>query len=214
MTGRLLKHYLPLLAAVLTAMLLFYIYRGQRDLITFIAQSTAYISLVILAVTLLIGPANLLLKKKNPTSANFRRDIGITGGILALIHSVTGLFVHLRGKMWLYFLFDNHRVRLDNFGLANYTGVIATFVILLLLVTSNEYFLRKLNPVKWKNIQRLSYPMIILVAAHCYFYTIVRDNLNKFLWLYIPLFAIILMAQMTGIYLTISDRSALAGKRS
>ena len=61
MTGRLLKHYLPLLAAVLTAMLLFYIYRGQRDFITFIAQSTAYISLVILAVTLLIGPANLVI---------------------------------------------------------------------------------------------------------------------------------------------------------
>ena len=213
MRDRLLKHYLPLLVTVLIVMLLFYINRGQRDFITFIAQSTAYISLVILAVTLLVGPANLLLKKKNPVSANFRRDIGITGGILALIHSVTGLFVHLRGKMWLYFLNDNHQVRLDNFGLANYTGVIATLVIVLLLATSNDYFLRKLNPGKWKNIQRLSYPMIILVAAHCYFYTIGRDNINIFFWFYIPLFAIILVAQMTGVYLTISDRSTLTGKR-
>ncbi len=207
MKSRLLKHYLPLLAIVLTAMLFFFIYRGKRDLITFIAQSTGYISLVILASSLMIGPANLILKNKNPLSTYFRRDIGITGGLLALIHSVTGLFVHLRGKMWLYFLNDNNQVRFDNFGLANYTGAIAALIIIFLIITSNDYFLKKLNSDKWKNIQRLSYLMIFLTAAHCYFYTIGRDNLSIFSWFYIPLFSLLLISQLTGVYLTVSSRS-------
>src|SRR5450631_4205630 len=120
MKERLKKHYIPLISLTIIAGLIFYIYRGKRDIITFIAQSTGYISLLILAILLIIGPINLLLKYKNPISTYLRRDIGILGGSLAVIHSITGLFVHLRGKMWLYFLNDAKHVRLDNFGLANY----------------------------------------------------------------------------------------------
>jgi methionine sulfoxide reductase heme-binding subunit len=203
MKGRLLKHPLPLLIMVLIALLFFFIFRGKRDFISFIAQSTGYISLIILAISLLIGTANLIMKNNNPVSTYFRRDIGIIGGIIALVHSVTGLFVHLRGKMWLYFLNDNHQIRFDNFGLANYSGVIAALIIILLIITSNDYFIKKLNLKNWKNIQRLSYLMILLVAAHCYFYTIGRDNLNIFFWFYIPLFMIVLISQLIGVYLTL-----------
>jgi len=206
MRGRLFKHYVLLLSAVLFAMLLFFIERGKRDPITFIAQSTGYISLVMLAMIFTIGPVNLLLKNKNPVSAYFRRDAGIAGGSLALIHSFAGLFVHLRGRMWLYFLDERHHIRLDHFGLANYTGMIAALIIIVLIITSNDYFFKKLQVTKWKNIQRMSYLMILLVAAHCYFYTIGRDNLSIFFWFYIPLFMLIILMQLTGIYLTISSR--------
>jgi len=208
MKRRLLKHYLPLLTLVLIALLFFFIFRGKRDYITFIAQSTGYISLVILSISFVIGPINLISKNKNPVSNYFRRDIGITGGILALIHSITGLFVHLRGKMWLYFLNESYHIRLDNFGLANYTGVISALIIILLIVTSNDYSLKKLNSQKWKNIQRFSYFMIILVAVHCYFYTIGRDNLSIFFWFYIPLFMIVVISQFIGVYLVVSSRSS------
>jgi methionine sulfoxide reductase heme-binding subunit len=212
MKQRLTKHYLPVLAIVITAMFFFFIFRGKRDSITFIAWSTGYISLVILAISLITGPVNLMMKHKNPLSTYFRRDIGISGGILALIHSVSGLFVHLRGRMWLYFLNENNRIRIDNFGFANYTGVLAALIIILLLVTSNDYLLKKLNSHIWKNIQRSSYLMIILTSLHIYFYTIGRDNLNIFLWFYIPLFLLILILQLTGIYLFRSAGSSKGGK--
>lgn len=200
---RLLRNYLPLLSIVLVSMLFFFIFRGKRDYITFIAQSTGYISLVIIALSLIIGPVNLIFKKKNLLSTYFRRDIGIIGGVLALIHSGTGLFVHLRGKMWLYFLNDHKQIRLDNFGLANYTGLISALLIIILIITSNDKILRRINSRNWKNIQRLSYLMFILVAAHCYFYTIGRNNLSIFFWFYIPLFLIVVILQLTGVYLTI-----------
>jgi sulfoxide reductase heme-binding subunit YedZ len=200
------KHYIPFVSLIIIAGLIFYIYRGKRDTITFIAQSTGYISLVILTISLIIGPLNLLLNNKNPISTYLRRDIGILGGTLAVMHSITGLFVHLRGKMWLYFLNDAKHVRLDNFGLANYIGLISALIIILLLVTSNDYFLKMMIPGRWKNVQRLAYLMFILIAIHCYFYRIGKDNLTPFFWFYIPLFTIVLILQIIGIYLNISSK--------
>lgn len=204
---RLKKHYLPVITLVLITGLIFYFEKSKRDTMSFIAQATGYISIIILSISLIIGSLNLLLKHKNPISTNLRRDISITGGILAVIHSITGLFVHLRGKTWLYFLnkTDNgYSIRHDNFGLANYTGLISALIIILLIIISNDYLLKKLNPGKWKNIQRLSYLMFILIIFHCYYYRIGKENLNLIFWFYIPIFSIVLTFQIIGVRLNIT----------
>lgn len=207
MKERLKKHYLPLISLVFIAGLFFFLKKSNRDAITFIAQATGYISITILTISIILGSVNLLLKHKNPISTYFRRDISIVGGFLAIIHSITGLFVHLRGKTWLYFLNKTdhgYSVRLDNFGLANYTGLISALVILLLLVTSNDYLLKKLNPRNWKNIQRLSYIMFILTLIHCYLYRIGKEDLNILYWFYLPLFITVLTFQIIGICLRLT----------
>ncbi len=101
---RLKKHYFPLLTLVFFAVLFFYFNRGNRNIITFITQASGYISIIILSISLIIGSISLLFKNINPVSTYLRRDISIIGGSLAIIHSIAGLFVHLRGKTWLYFL--------------------------------------------------------------------------------------------------------------
>lgn len=208
---RLKKHYIPFIFLIIITGLIFFFFRGRRDTISFIAFTSGFISLVILSVSLIIGPVNLMLKNKNPVSTYLRRDISITGGLLAVIHSVTGLFVHLRGKMWLYFFNDSDHgstIRLDHFGLANYTGLFASILILLLLIISNDFFLKKLNTDRWKKIQRLSYVMFFLIAVHCYFYRIGNDNQTVFFWFYIPLFATVLILQIIGVYLNFSSRAS------
>lgn len=207
MNERLKKHYLPLLSLVLIAGVIFYFEWTNRDAITFITQVTGYISIIILSISLIIGSVNLLLKHKNPISTYLRRDISIIGGALAVIHSITGLFVHLRGKTWLYFLNKTdhgYSIRLDNFGLANYTGLISALIIILLIIISNDYLLKKLNPTKWKNIQRLTYLMFILIIIHCYYYRIGKENLNLIFWFYIPLFTIVLTFQIIGFWLKLT----------
>jgi len=204
MNERLKKHYFPLIYLVFLAILIFYFKWTNRNAITFITQATGYISIIILSISLIIGSVNLLLKHKNPISTYLRRDISIIGGTLAVIHSITGLFVHLRGKTWLYFLNKTdhgYSIRLDNFGLANYTGLISALIIILLIIISNDYLLKKLNPAKWKNIQRLSYLMFILIIIHCYYYRIGKENLNLIFWFYIPLFTIVLTFQIIGVWL-------------
>ena len=205
---RVKKHYLPLLSLVLIAGLIFYFKRANRDTITFITQATGYISIIILSISLIIGSVNLLLNHKNPISTYLRRDISIIGGALAVIHSITGLFVHLRGKTWLYFLNNTdhgYSIRLDNFGLANYTGLISALIIILLIIISNDYLFKKLNPTKWKNIQRLSYLMFILILIHCYYYRIGKENLNLIFWFYIPLFIVVLTFQIIGVWLKLTE---------
>ena len=175
MNERLKNHYLPLISLVLIAGLIFYFKRTNIGTISLITQASGYISLVILAISLVLGSINLLLKHKNLISTYLRRDISIIGGGLAVTHSIAGLFVHLRGKTWLYFLNqteNGYSLRLDNFGLANYSGLISALIIMLLLITSNDYLIKKLNPGNWKKIQRLSYFMFILTLIHCYFYRI------------------------------------------
>jgi methionine sulfoxide reductase heme-binding subunit len=203
------KHYLPLLSLVSITMLVFYFMWKDRDTITFITQATGYISIIILASSLIIGPVNLLLKNKNPFSTYLRRDIGIIGGTLAVVHSISGLFVHLRGKNWQYFLnksYHGYSVRLDNFGLANYTGLISALIIVMLLITSNDFMLRKMNPSRWKNIQRVSYLMFVLAIIHCFYYRTVKENLVLFYFLYIPLFIIVLTFQMAGVWVTLKEQ--------
>jgi methionine sulfoxide reductase heme-binding subunit len=209
---RLKKHFLPVLSLVLIAGIIFYFGWSKRDRITFITQATGYISIIILTISLIIGTINLLLKRKNPISTYLRRDISIIGGILAVIHSIAGLFVHLRGKNWQYFLNKTehgYSIRLDNFGLANYSGLISTLIIILLLITSNDYLLKKLNPANWKNIQRFSYLMFILAIIHCFYYRIVKENLNLIYGFYIPLFIIVLTFQMIGVWLKLTDSKIL-----
>jgi len=204
---RIKKHYLPLLFLVLIAGLFFYFNRANRDAITLITQASGYISLILLTISLIIGSINLILKYKNPISTYLRRDISIIGGTLAVIHSITGLFVHLRGKNWQYFLNkteNGYSIRLDNFGLANYTGLIAAIIIILLLIISNDYVLKRMSPTKWKNIQRLSYLMFILTIIHCFYYRIVKENLNLIYCFYIPLFTITLIFQMVGVWLKLA----------
>lgn len=207
---RLKKHYFPLLTLVFFVGLFFYFNRGNRNIITFITQASGYISIIILSISLIIGSISMLFKNINPVSTYLRRDISIIGGTLAIIHSIAGLFVHLRGKTWLYFLNkteDGYHVRLDNFGLANYTGLISALIIILLLLTSNDYLLKKLNPTRWKNIQRSSYLMFILIIIHCYYYRIGREDPNLIYLFYLPLFAIILIFQMIGVWLKVTKNS-------
>jgi sulfoxide reductase heme-binding subunit YedZ len=199
---RLKIHYLPLLSIVLIASFVFNHYWPKMDLITLITNASGYISIILITFSLLIGPFNLIFKRINPVSTYFRRDIGITGGIMAVIHSMAGLFVHFRGQNWQYFLtktVSGHSIRLDDFGLANYTGLISALIIVVLLLTSNDFSFRKLNPAMWKNIQRLAYLAFIFAIIHSVYYKVIQTNLNLVWFLYLPILLMVFLFQMVGI---------------
>lgn len=199
---RLKIHYLPLLSAVLIAGIIFNHNWPNRDAITFITDASGYISIILITFSLLIGSFNLFFKRINPISTYFRRDIGITGGVLAVIHSAAGLFVHLRGNNWQYFLNKTeygYSIRLDDFGLANYTGLISALIIVVLLMTSNDFFFRKLNPFIWKNVQRFAYLAFLFAIIHSVYYKIVQTNLKLVWYLYLPLLLVVILFQIVGI---------------
>jgi len=133
-----------------------------------LSMATAYGGLIFLAASLWLGPWNVLRQRPNPVSFDLRRDLGIWTGILAIVHTAIGLTVHLRGRMWMYFFKGLHPLKLQNtqFGFANFTGLGAALLFLMLLAISNDLSIRTLKARRWKFLQRWTYAAFLLTGAH------------------------------------------------
>ena len=167
------------------------------------SMATAYAGLILLAITLLIGPLNLIQKKQNPVSSYLRRDIGIWAGVVSVAHVIIGLQVHMGGRFWIYFVHDFESgqlpsIRFDAFGLANHTGLLATIIIIVLLVLSNNTSLKKLGVVKWKSLQRLSYLLFALVMGHGFIYQLLEKRPMPFILAVLIVFLVVLGVQWKG----------------
>jgi sulfoxide reductase heme-binding subunit YedZ len=143
-----------------------------------LSMGTAYAGLIFLAVSLWLGPWNVLRRQPNPISFDQRRDVGIWTGILAIAHTAIGLTVHLRGRMWMYFFKRLHPLRLQDtqFGFANFTGLAAALLFLMLLAISNDLSLRTLKTRRWKSLQRWTYAAFTLTAAHGIAYQLIEKR--------------------------------------
>ncbi|MES2219890.1 MAG: ferric reductase-like transmembrane domain-containing protein [Acidobacteriota bacterium] len=201
--GRIWKHHLFLLLATCTVVFALYITRPYRDVITRLSFSTAYPALILLVITLWIGPWNLLRGQRTPLSSDLRRDIGIWAGILGILHTAIGLCVHLRGRPWLYFVYQHSEghsfpLRHDIFGFANYTGSVATIILLILFVTSNDYALRRLGTPKWKQLQRWNYVLFVFAYLHTAAYQAMEKQHPPFIATVAIFGAITLLLQALG----------------
>jgi len=172
---RLWRHHLPLAAATLASGWLLYATRDYSDVVTKLSFASAWPALVLLAVTLIIGPVRILAGKGPVLSVDLRRDVGIWAGLAGIFHAVIGQCVHLRGRPWLYYIYEKWQVmplRYDVFGLSNETGLIAALILAALLATSNDYYLRRLGVTRWKSLQQWNYAGFALAVAHSFGYLI------------------------------------------
>ncbi len=164
---RVVRH---LLFAVLAAGMTGLVYRilPQRDWRHQLSMGTAYAGLGFLLWSLLIGPWNVLRGRANPVSSDLRRDVSIWAGLLAVVHTGVGLTVHLRGRMWMYFFKRLHPLHIQNnaFGAANYTGLLAALLFVMLLAISNDASLRSMGARRWKSWQRWAYAAAALTVVH------------------------------------------------
>ena len=185
MSRRLLRHHLPLAAITLVSAWILYATRPYPDVITKLSFASAWPALVLLAATLLIGPWRKLSGRDTPTSQDLRRDIGIWAGITGLFHTGIGQCVHLRGRPWLYYIYEKWHVmplRYDVFGFSNYAGLVAALILLVLLATSNDASLRKLGMARWKGWQRWNYACFALAVLHGFGYLVGIESL-KYAWI-------------------------------
>jgi len=196
---RLLHHILIGIGSVALTVIFMQLF-PKRDFISRLSIGTAYPALFLTAAALLLGPLNVLRRKPNPVSFDLRRDLGIWAGISALAHTAVGLNVHLRGRMWLYFLDPSHHLRRDAFGFGNYTGGIAALLFALLLALSNDVSLRKLGVERWKSLQRWAYAAIVLTAAHSIAYQQIEKRIPPFQGVLYIVLGIVLVFQIAGAF--------------
>lgn len=159
--------------------------------------------MILFAWTLLPGAWKTLRRRPNPVSQDLRRDVGIWAGILSLVHVAVGQNMHLRGRPWLYYVYGpkEHKsfpIRHDLFGFANYTGAFSTILIIALLATSNDYFLRRLGTPQWKRLQRWNYAAFALAAIHAVGYQVNEKQKLPFVIIVAACIAVALFFQAAG----------------
>jgi len=164
--------------------------------------ATAYTGLILLAVTLLTGPVNVLFGRQNPISTDIRRDIGFWSAVISIVHVVVGLQLHM-GNMLYYFFrpvgeAKNLVLRWDTFGFANHTGLIATIILILLLVTSNDLSMRILGAKRWKAVQYTNYLLFALVATHSIIYLVILKRSMHYSIPFAVVVIIVVVLQLTG----------------
>ena len=197
-----LKHHALLLLATSLLLLTVYIIVPGDDKKYLWSMATAYTSIILLAVTLMIGPLNLIRGKLNPVSTDLRRDIGIWCAATGLAHVIVGIQVHM-GNIWLYFFkavegVDSFKLRNDFFGYANYAGLLAGLILLLLLLLSNDLSLNILKSKRWKSFQQTIYLLFVLTLAHGVMFQVIEKRKMPLVILFGVLILIPMIIQIKG----------------
>lgn len=218
---RWIRHHLPLFLINIAAVGALYLTRPYPDPITRLSFATAYPALLLLVLTLLLGPWRMLGGARVPVSFDLRRDVGIWAGILSVVHTGFGQMVHLRGRPWLYYVYPprphhSFPIRHDVFGFANESGLLATLLVVLLLATSNDISLRRLGAAKWKSLQRFNYALLALTAVHACLYAAGVEKRLKTGWgaLILASVGVALLLQVAGIVLRTRYPQGTAGRNA
>ncbi len=197
---RLLVHHIPLAVAAANLIFTILLLTPAASSHFGLSIATAYAGLIFLAVTLAVGPLNLLRGLRNPVSNDLRRDIGIWAGILGLLHVMVSLPA---GNILFLFLRDTGEqigvaFRTDIIGIANDLGLLATLLTLLLLFLSNDWSLTLLGAKRWKSLQRWSYPLLALVVAHGLGYILQEHRQSTLFDIFILTTVAVVILQIAG----------------
>lgn len=157
---------------------------------------TGVISTQLLVFTLSISPMIKILKKLSFTKQlrrwllKSRRYFGVASFLYAFIH----LVLYIRDTYYLTDMLDE--VLTWKMG----SGWIAVIVFIPLVLTSNNYSMKKLAK-KWKLLQRLAYVVVVASFVHWL-------SLNLFFDLGLQWLAILVFAKSIQLYFYLSTRGA------
>jgi sulfoxide reductase heme-binding subunit YedZ len=168
-----------------------------------LTTATGYLALGLLALTLLIGPANLLLRRRNPVSSYLRRDVGAWTALFSGAHVVVSLKVHGSGAIrdFLDFFVLGGSPLTNSFGWGNWTGLAALVIVAGLLALSSDAALRKLKAKNWKRLQRLNYVLFALVIVHAFFYGALLRETSPYTILLGLIVIAVVAGQLVGVWL-------------
>ena len=128
-------------------------------------------SLVLIALSMMIGPLarlwSMFLR-----AIPWRRELGIYGVLLAIIHTVIILAGWVEWDLVRLFGYELHPATglyvmfQHGFGLANLIGIVALLYGAVLALSSNDWSLRILGAPVWKFLQQGSYVFWMLLVIH------------------------------------------------
>lgn len=125
----------------------------------FLFKKSAELGVYVFIFSSLIGPLSVIFPKVSFLFAlqKFRREIGITAGLLILVHIMCFFLSVPDGTSFISLFSQDAFIPVLWFGLPS---------LLVLLLTSNNWSVRKLGYVKWKQIHKLIYILEFSIIWH------------------------------------------------
>ncbi len=130
----------------------FVFYSASSFTLTEIIKTTGLVAISLLSITLFVGSIGRFFSSLNILKAH-RKFWGVS----------SFFFVAMHGSLVLFF---DHIEPSDFPGIA--IGLLAFFILVLVVLSSDHHVLRRLHPGVWKKIQTTSYIALILAIAHFY----------------------------------------------
>ena len=188
--------------------------RPQMQWMFRLSLSAAYTSLIFLGVSLLIGPWNVLRGRANPVSTHLRRDIGIWAAVYSIVHVLIAIQEHVPEIVYNFITppWVNNPVplipiRLGIFGFGNYTGLGVLFIVVMLLLLSNDFSLGRLGAKSWKSLQRWNYVGFGLLVLHSIAYIFMEKRFHTMILFFAGVVLLVLVAQILGFRKIRNDRA-------
>ena len=177
-----------------------------------IIKSTGSLAVLMIHFILVLGPLARLNKKFLPLLYN-RRHLGVTMFLITLIHGIMSLlYYHGFGSISVLeslFRSTNDYSSFDGFPFM-ILGFFAMLILLVMAITSHDFWLEKISPKIWKYLHMMVYLAYVLIVAHIFTGALQRDvNVGMNLIYYLG----ILMVVGLHLYSAFSD-SKLKKKRA
>lgn len=128
-------------------------------------------SLVMIALSMAIGPLSRLWPAFRSTIP-WRRELGIYGVLLAVVHTAIILVGWVNWDLMRLFGFEMHPTAgiyvmlRHGFGLANAIGIVGLIYCIVLALASNNWSQRLLGGSVWKFVQQSAYVLWMLLVIH------------------------------------------------
>lgn len=175
-------------------------------------RAFADVSLLLLFVTLLIGPLGKLQKHFN-RFISWRRELGVWCAVTALLHVYVlfdGWFQWELIRMIIGVNQDSGRLTFDpGFTLANLLGLISLVYLLLLALISNKKAIKILGKQAWDYLQQKSSILYILVVTHTAFF-LFFFRLGSVNWIEVPflvMITLLFLLQWTVFFLSMFKKT-------
>lgn len=164
------RHFFVLLISIILTYLFFYL-RSDWSPMHRWNRAVGDASFLLIAISMLIGPLSRLYKKII-FFVPWRRELGIYGVILALIHVgiilagwVSWDLLRLIGYV-IHPQTQNYVMLEHGFGLSNIIGIIAIIYGLILAIASSNWSQRLLGSSVWKFLHQSAYVLWMLIVIH------------------------------------------------
>ena len=149
-----------------------------------LSVASADTSLILLALTMLIGPLRVWRGGQPVVHQPGRRLFGLWSATFGLFHVGFAVFVHTKGlALWENWLDPSSSKSLPLLtgkrGLANWFGLAQVLLIVGLMLISRNSAIRRLGARRWKQWQRFSYLLAILVTLHLLLYQSIEQRIDR-----------------------------------